>query len=234
MGSLLVVFVAKGVEVLLQLDTVFDVVSVQSFVFQGSAVAFDDAVGVGAFAAGSDVLDLAAGGYHPGEGRAFVAGPVVTHDSQRCPQVSDWVEAIDNERQPRLPLGFMQRGVDRVDCIMRGARWPCDRREAVLGGVVHDIMDPPDPTTRGLKFGDIGLPYTVTHHRCDCKGLSTALGELSQLAKIPTRLQHLAIPHRALDSAHRHRIIRVPVKRPNLPMPPMRTLRRQRIQHRIH
>lgn len=104
MGSFLVVLVSKRVEVLLQLDAVFDVVSVQSFVLECAAVALHDAVRVGALASGSDVLEDVVAGDHFRECAALVARAVVADDAQWMPFVEDVivVVAVEHERPSGL------------------------------------------------------------------------------------------------------------------------------------
>lgn len=92
-------------------------------------------------------------------------------------------------------------------------------------------MDPPDSTARGFELGDVGLPHSIALGWSYRECFSAAQGELFQLAQVLLRLQHRQVTHRTLNGAHRHSVRGMPMQSPDLPMPPMCTLRRQALQH---
>jgi hypothetical protein len=105
------------------------------------------------------------------EGHATKAWPVVRHDGDRSGCFTDHVvvgvddiphAAVGTEVvEVEDPFGLDNGPAEATERILAARRRGDGGGEAVLGGVVDDCADPPDPATGGLELGEVHLPDPV-------------------------------------------------------------------------
>lgn len=139
--------------------------AVQVLIFEGAEEALDDAVGLRRADTGADVTQQRVAA---GEGGlvdlAAEARAVIGHDRNWSrDDVDDLAGGLVDEFQLAAvgaqivevehAFGLGDGGVQAGECVGAAAGWGDLGGEAVLGGVVDDGADAPDPTGRGLAVG---------------------------------------------------------------------------------
>ncbi len=133
-------------------------------VLQGAEEALDDAVGLRGLDAGADVAQQRiVAGERLGKHGTAEAWPVVADHGDGCGHgvqqfaggLVDQVElaAIGTQiLQPEQPFGLPDRVREAGQRVLPAGGWGDGGGEAVLGGVVDDRADPPDPTTARFEL----------------------------------------------------------------------------------
>src|SRR6266536_2932702 len=139
------------------------------FVLQRAEEPLDHAVGLWAPHPCADVTkQRVVAGQRVSEGHATKAWPVVGHDGDRSGCCTDHVVVgVDDVHHAAV-------GTEVVQVQDPFGPWTAPRRrqpsasgprdgggQAVLGGVVDDCADPPDPAAGGLELGEVHLPDPV-------------------------------------------------------------------------
>jgi hypothetical protein len=142
------------------------------FVLQRAEEPLDYAVGLWAPHPCADVTEQrVVAGERVSEGHATKAWPVVRHDGDRSGCFTDHVVVgVDDVHHAAVgtevvevedPFGLDNGPAEATERILAARRRGDGGGEAVLGGVVDDCADPPDPAAGGLELGEVHLPDPV-------------------------------------------------------------------------
>ena len=183
---------------------------VEVFVFERAEEPLDHPVGLRGPDAGPDVAQQRLNaGEGLSEGLTAKARPVIRHDCDRHQHVPDDLPGRVRDRRLVQILaqviqagqascrgdGLVQAG-QGVDAAAGGGD---SGGQAVLGGVVDDRADPPDPSTGGLELREVGLPDPIPAGARVAEHLPAQLRPGSPISPIPARQQQTPPTQRALD-----------------------------------